>query len=336
MKALPSSQEVYGYPPEERDDFCMMARIDLLQSLGFKPIVIDKCKSILPIQLKHFVTMFPFKECHGALPETICAWADVVRWFDKHDGWIEHDWNCVTGVWSTGIQRAMDRLGVTEETVGLNRAFIQSDPEYVCPSCGRHKYEILTKFKKSGLTIGRLVEHHDHATDCGMPRGFPSTYICDDCNRSEGTAKKLIGAPAWFSFAPEEIGRFIKVQPNVKHELHLDTAKKVYSDLKVCPWFQRAEEGSPLSKEEGVQDPPWNERRYGAGAINDDELYWTMVDILGWYATKDNFLADLGAHEFSFGSGAYRPWRSMLIQILHDRCYGHGPRQPRDFMRVVT
>ena len=61
---------------------------------------------------------------------------------------------------------------------------------------------------------------------------FEPTLICGDCNVSEPYAKRVIGAPNYFSFAPFEISSFIVVSDNAPHKVNEATAAAVYDAAK--------------------------------------------------------------------------------------------------------
>lgn len=66
----------------------------------------------------------------------------------------------------------------------------------------------------------RIVHHHDHTSDIEhgtfhyflMRNRFSPAAICEDCNMADAKAKKIIGAPDWFSFSPREIGYFCRLE----------------------------------------------------------------------------------------------------------------------------
>ena len=62
---------------------------------------------------------------------------------------------------------------------------------------------------------------------------FPMTTICDQCNSSDGAAKRKLKLPKAFSFSPQEIGRFVKATPHGKHEIDYDVAKEIYESLNI-------------------------------------------------------------------------------------------------------
>jgi len=71
--------------------------------------------------------------------------------------------------------------------------------------------------------------HHDHVEDHfpGTAR-FPRTEICDLCNNADAAAKRALGIPRWFSFSPEEIGRFVAATPHGLHVRDDETARVIF------------------------------------------------------------------------------------------------------------
>jgi rubredoxin len=96
------------------------------------------------------------------------------------------------------------------------------DESWVCPACGRSKYQILRYKGGSPIYNGNpevasnliapLARHHDHSreryADSGKAR-FKETVICQDCNSAEAAAKTQLKLPQNFSFSPNEIGEFV-------------------------------------------------------------------------------------------------------------------------------
>jgi rubredoxin len=55
------------------------------------------------------------------------------------------------------------------------------------------------------------------------------TVICSDCNEADVKAKKMVGAPSPFSFAPADIGRFIVPAPQSSHRIDRDVLSDLWS-----------------------------------------------------------------------------------------------------------
>ncbi len=109
-----------------------------------------------------------------------------------------------------------------------------------CPGCNRTKYEILRwtrRYYKSGVGkcpgymgwMAGLHRHHDHSqgyVDRSIGR-FPETVVCDQCNSSDGVAKRQLSLPEGFSFSPSEIGEFITPTPHGKHSIDFERAQYI-------------------------------------------------------------------------------------------------------------
>jgi hypothetical protein len=75
-----------------------------------------------------------------------------------------------------------------------------------------------------------LHKHHDHSQDIfsSNVRRFSAIVVCDQCNASDGVAKRKLSLPENFSFSPLEIGEFITSMPHTKHTLNLEIAQELY------------------------------------------------------------------------------------------------------------
>jgi rubredoxin len=128
--------------------------------------------------------------------------------------------------------------------------FFEVDVEWRCPCCYRAKPEIARLDKNQNLLCS-IHEHHDHfwdelgekvpLFDVHYPARqaigdsfarFPPTRICSDCNVAEPDAKRLVGAPSYFTFAPYEIASFIIVSENSPHTVNEMVAVSVYEAAK--------------------------------------------------------------------------------------------------------
>jgi len=110
-----------------------------------------------------------------------------------------------------------------------------------CPSCKRSKFQIMRWTKRFPSSpnafmgwVAPLHKHHDHSapymSNCGR---FPMTTICDQCNSSDGVVKRKLKLPKNFSFAPHEIGQFVKSTPHGKHKIDYDMANAIYESLNI-------------------------------------------------------------------------------------------------------
>lgn len=123
-----------------------------------------------------------------------------------------------------------------------HRLWAEVGPDYFCPACKRSKFQILrwtTRFPNKPNAfedwVAVLHRHHDHSQGF-MSRSsgrFPETVICDQCNSSDGAAKRKLKLPKNFSFSPDEIGQFVKATPHGKHEINFEIAKAIYVQLNI-------------------------------------------------------------------------------------------------------
>jgi rubredoxin len=120
--------------------------------------------------------------------------------------------------------------------------------DWTCPGCGRTKLEILRWGRRPGGRWGwtaAVVPHHDHGAPCGSSRAellawgpneghpaprFPPTVICAACNAADGVAKRVLGLPARFSFAPQEIRQFVRATAHGALQVDLDAARRVWEE----------------------------------------------------------------------------------------------------------
>jgi hypothetical protein len=114
--------------------------------------------------------------------------------------------------------------------------------DWVCPSCRRSRYELLTWTRTRTDSARRLHgeyhwlvaihPHHDHRSDDGRHVSrFPRTPICGDCNTAEGRTVKRMGLTGKFSFSPEELSRFISGRPHAGVVADFVLAKAVYDEI---------------------------------------------------------------------------------------------------------
>ena len=111
---------------------------------------------------------------------------------------------------------------------------------WTCPGCGRTKYQIMRWARRSPKSpnsfmgwVAPLHRHHDHSVgyfERGQPR-FPQTTICDQCNASDGAAKRKLKLRSNFSFSPQEIALFVLATPHGKHVINFDVALSIYNGL---------------------------------------------------------------------------------------------------------
>lgn len=160
------------------------------------------------------------------------------------------------GKWSPLIRSAMLDLGATG--LDLNERWAEKPQDWRCPACNRHKREIV-RLTEAGILLARLEVHHDHLGDYikqELKSAFGSAWasegppgaaraeevaerlliqfdwisLCVDCNGADAAVKRARKEiPAQFSFAPEQISRFIRVAPNSPHEIDFAAADAEWS-----------------------------------------------------------------------------------------------------------
>lgn len=138
------------------------------------------------------------------------------------------------------------------------RLWEQVGPHWICPGCGRNKFQILrwtTRFPRSPNSfkdwMAGLHGHHDHSVPTmsnGIPR-FPETIICDQCNAADGAAKRKLKLPTNFSFSPTEISAFVVPTPHGKHQINYEMANAIYqAHVLSQPNLQSGTFGSNLAR----------------------------------------------------------------------------------------
>jgi hypothetical protein len=163
------------------------------------------------------------------------------------------------GAWSRQTKALMKRMGADKLNLNSNWADVRRD--WCCEACQRRKTEI-ARVSDNGVLLCQLDWHHDHLRDHAkgvfrpliddedktpearaLRRGidackdltmrFFTTLLCADCNTAEGQAKiRLKGlVPAYFSFSPQEIARFIRVTPNGMHTIDDQAALEVWLEV---------------------------------------------------------------------------------------------------------
>lgn len=145
--------------------------------------------------------------------------------------------------------------GVTE--FEMNSNWIGSDQDWICPCCTRSKFQI-SRIGKKGQLLAKLVVHHDHmgeVLESAFHRAFDqqnttnaqeeglrlvsrigrafSAYdevlICEDCNHADVEAKKIAGAPKYFSFSIGQMRQFILAGNHRPHQIDSAIAIEVWS-----------------------------------------------------------------------------------------------------------
>lgn len=154
------------------------------------------------------------------------------------------DITSLDGVESPLSERIRARHGVTD--FEMNSNWVGSSQDWICPCCGRSKFQV-SRVGKKGQILAKLVVHHDHMGEA-MKAAFHSAFevagtrveqidgwrlvermgdafaayaevlVCEDCNNADTEAKKIAGSPSYFSFSIGQIRRFIS---SADHRPHL-------------------------------------------------------------------------------------------------------------------
>lgn len=175
------------------------------------------------------------------------------------------------GYWSSTTERLVERLSATG--IELNEGWAMLKPDWTCPCCGRSK-ELIAHKNASGILIAKVVNHHDHFIDFineefrkqlgprwnAVPDGrqnvmgaivenflaFENVMVCLSCNQADGDAKtalmETLGlGPTFmklFSFAVDDIRRFISKAPNRHHKVDVKRALKLFTDQRKLEIFE--------------------------------------------------------------------------------------------------
>lgn len=140
----------------------------------------------------------------------------------------------------------------------MNSHWIGSSQTWGCPCCERSKFQI-SRIGNKNQILAKLVIHHDHmreVLDAEFHAAFESAgttveqidgqrlverignafaayeevLICEDCNNADTEAKKLVGAPRFYSFSIGQIRRFIQRGDHKPHRINASTAEAVWCE----------------------------------------------------------------------------------------------------------
>jgi len=160
------------------------------------------------------------------------------------------------GVMSPLTRMLIERFDA--DGVDMTSAWSFTPMDWLCPSCGRTKSDIVRLNSKRQLMC-RLVEHHDHMKDLverefklackaqdvvladerakrfadrasQMVSAYDNAIVCDDCNGADAMAKSTAQTHRSFSYSPQEIRQFVRPQPNQPHEIDGDEAKRIWEN----------------------------------------------------------------------------------------------------------
>jgi rubredoxin len=142
----------------------------------------------------------------------------------------------------------------------MNSHWVASSQTWVCPCCERSKYSISRLGNKNQI-LAKLVIRHDHmsqALEAAFRRAFeragttapqgegqqlveriasafaayPDVLVCEDCNNADTEAKKLAGAPDYFSFSIGQIRGVIDIGEHRKHRVEEKAATLAWRSAK--------------------------------------------------------------------------------------------------------
>jgi rubredoxin len=181
---------------------------------------------------------------------------------ERSDEWInaefgDPNWG-FDGIWSKQTKELAARKDVLN--IQLDIHWANRPQSWRCPSCERPKADI-AHMGKDGVLVMSLCEHHDHGvnylSDWGKARNAPPFYqqskelgqyverhirplaqrfrpvvICGECNNADGHAKTALNIDPWFSFAPAEIGGFIRLGNDRSHTLDLNVARGIWERVR--------------------------------------------------------------------------------------------------------
>jgi len=130
-----------------------------------------------------------------------------------------------------------------ETEVDTNSIWREAPDSWLCPVCRRNKHDIVRRAASNRL-MAAIVIHHDHFGDMAaneimcyynnngysirerrrlLAQGrhlvsfleaFRRVAVCQGCNHAEADAKRLVEAPAQFSFGPVDMHFFCKAGEN--------------------------------------------------------------------------------------------------------------------------
>jgi hypothetical protein len=139
--------------------------------------------------------------------------------------------------------------------------FSEKAPSWICPGCGRSKPQIVAPGPNVNV-VACIYRHHDHIKDLiarlldrELPKPlsrhesvarrllkielmrrfcrFKAVDVCHACNNVDTAAKKIVGAPWWFSFFPRGIRNVIQPpEPYASlHEIDRDRLHVVWHQV---------------------------------------------------------------------------------------------------------
>jgi rubredoxin len=167
------------------------------------------------------------------------------------------DITSLDGAESPLSERIRAQHGVTD--FEMNSNWVGSSQDWICPCCGRSKFQV-SRVGKKGQILAKLVVHHDHMGEA-MKAAFHSAFeaagtsveqidgwrlvermgeafaayaevlVCEDCNNADTEAKKLVGSPSYFSFSIGQIRRLIRSADHRAHLVEPARAAEVWAEV---------------------------------------------------------------------------------------------------------
>ena len=166
------------------------------------------------------------------------------------------------GPWTTQTKELQRIHG--SEGLALNRLWILTPPDWLCPCCTRSK-GALVRLDQHRRLLGVLVEHHDHSDElielellqiakhkhnnwfgqlaktfvkrgANLLRGYDPVVICQDCNNVDPSAKKIVSTPQHFSFSTRQMSTFIEKTPNCSHKINSESVVRTWEEAR--PLFE--------------------------------------------------------------------------------------------------
>lgn len=149
--------------------------------------------------------------------------------------------------------------------IEMNSNWITSSQHWICPCCGRGKFDIAKKGKKEQIVL-KLVIHHDHIEDA-LKAAFERLFIdlkidtasktglffiermapafsvydpiliCEDCNNADAKAKQWLKENKkanieFHSFSIGQIRYFIKPLAHSSHDIDYDLLEEIWGGIK--------------------------------------------------------------------------------------------------------
>lgn len=166
------------------------------------------------------------------------------------------DITSLDGAESPLSERIRAQHGVTD--FEMNSNWVGSSQDWICPCCGRSKFQV-SRVGKKGQILAKLVVHHDHMGEA-MKAAFHSAFeaagtrveqidgwrlvermgdafaayaevlVCEDCNNADTEAKNLARSPSYFSFSIGQIRRLIRSANHRPHLVDPVQAEEVWAE----------------------------------------------------------------------------------------------------------